>query len=101
MKGSSTARTRSKELGMKQDSKGVDCASSREDDGGEDDEELSDREAWRYRSLVATMNYLAMDRPVIQFQVGVLCRSMAKPKQSSWKKTKRAARYLMKHPEMN
>ncbi len=25
---------------------------------------------------------------------------MAKPKQSSWKKMKRAARYLMKHAEM-
>jgi hypothetical protein len=46
------------------------------------------------------MNYLAMDRPNIQYQVGVLCRDMAKPKQSSWKKTKRAARYLVTHPEM-
>jgi hypothetical protein len=34
---------------MTEDSKGVDCASSKEDDGGEDDEELNEKEAWKYR----------------------------------------------------
>ncbi len=32
------------------------------------------------------MNYLAMDRLDIQFQVGALCRDMAKPNQSRRKK---------------
>ena len=43
--------------------------------------ELESDRATMYRALVARGNYLAQDRPEIQFAVKELCRSMSKPTQ--------------------
>ena len=66
----------------------------------EDDEELSKDEAKDFRRVAATANYLASDRPDIQFATKEICRDMSKPKRRSWEKLKRLARYLIKYPRM-
>ena len=48
-------------------------------------------EASRNRNLAATVNYLAMDRPDVQFW---------RPTLQSMAAFKRAVRYLLKHPSM-
>ena len=58
---------------------------------------LDNVEAKRYRRLAATINYLAMDRPDLQFTASVLGRTMARPTERSWANLKRAARYLKAH----
>ena len=45
------------------------------------DEPLSERDATRYRALVARCNYLAPGRPVLAHAVKELVRSMANPRQ--------------------
>jgi hypothetical protein len=50
--------------------------------------------------LAATLNYLASDRPDLQFTASVLGRTMAKPTVQSWKNLKKAARYLKEHPQI-
>ncbi len=71
-------------------------------DGGEDDQEgsplLSSSEASRYRALAARANYLALDRPDVQFAVKEIARRMAKPCEADWILLKRLARYLVGAP---
>ena len=50
-------------------------------------------------AVVARANYLAQDRPDIQFATKEICRSMAKPTASGMAKMKRLARYLLQHPQ--
>jgi hypothetical protein len=87
------------ELGFDDDTKGVDMPIKKGHDEGdfESDEPLDAAEARRYRRLAATINYLAMDRPDLQFTASVLGRTMAKPTERSWANLKRAARYLKAH----
>ena len=56
--------------------------------------ELSRCEAKDFRRLGMTANYLAMDRPDIQFAVNQICREMSIPKVTGLKKLKKLARYL-------
>ena len=88
------------ELGFDGDTKGIDMAIKKNYDDGdlEADELLDNAEAKRYRRLAATINYLAMDRPDLQFTASVLGRTMARPTERSWANLKRAARYLKAHP---
>ena len=51
-------------------------------------EELQGQEATRFRAVAAISNYLAADRPDIQYSVKEFCRRMAKPVGSDWKKLK-------------
>ena len=44
--------------------------------------------------MAARANYLAADRPDIQYSVKEICRRMAKPVESDWKKLIRLARYI-------
>ena len=59
-----------------------------------DDAELTGRDGAKYRRLVAKLNYIAQDRPDIQYATKEHCRHMADPRQSDLKATKRLARYL-------
>ena len=53
-----------------------------------------------YRALAARANYVAADRPDIQFSVKEVCRKMAVPQRRDWGKLKRLARYLMGCPRV-
>ena len=60
--------------------------------------ELSPQEASRYRAIVARLNYLALDRPDLQYAAKSACRHMAAPREHDWKTVKRVARYLIGCP---
>ena len=89
-----------KGLGLQEDSKGVDVALPTEYGAEEGDQELDPQEAKKYRSLAATVNFLALDRPDLQFTAGVLGRTMAKPTTRSWANLKKTGRYLLEHPRL-
>ena len=57
-------------------------------------EELVGAEATRFRAVAARANYLAADRPDIQYSVKEICRRMAKPVKGDWQKLVRLGRYL-------
>ena len=48
-----------------------------------------------YRSVAARCNYLAQDRPDVQYAVKEICRTMSKPDSESWQEVKRLGRYLV------
>ena len=56
--------------------------------------ELIGSEATRFRAVAAIANYLAADRPDIQYAVKEVCRRMAKPVEGDWQKLARIGRYL-------
>ena len=66
----------------------------------EKSEELQGQEATRFRAVAARANYLAADRPDIQYSVKEVCRRMAKPVKSDWNKLVRLARYLKGSPRL-
>ena len=66
----------------------------------ENKEELGPEDATRYRALAARANYLALDRPDVQYAVKEICRSMSKPTVGGKKKLKRLGRYLIGKPRM-
>jgi hypothetical protein len=74
--------------------------------GGVHGEDLSDSKlliqgrATQFRSVAARCNYLASDRPDIQFAVKETSRGMANPTEGDWAKLKRLARYLKAVPKM-
>ena len=88
-----------KEMNL-QDAKGV--ASPGEDDKRWQEEEdhikLDGNEARKYRGLVARANYLALDRPDIQFSTKEVCRGMCHPSKGDLRKLRRLARYLVTSP---
>ena len=48
----------------------------------------------QFRMLAARCNYLAQDRPDIQFAAKEVCRKMSAPDETAWGQLKRLARYL-------
>ena len=58
-------------------------------------EELQGEELAKYQSLSARLNYLALDRPDIQYGVKELMWKMSKPNIEDVKSLKRVARYLI------
>ena len=68
------------------------------DEGEESDCAMSAADATRFRGLVARANYLAQDRPDLQFPVKELSRRMATPRHADWQLLKRIARYLIGAP---
>ena len=62
--------------------------------------ELSEGDATGFRKVAARANYLAMDRPDIQYPVKELCRGMCKPTIGHKKKLKRLGRYLRGRPRV-
>ena len=81
-------------LGLEEDSKSLSSPIIKEE-CPDDDDELDAKEARDFRGLAARVNYLAQDRPDIQFAKKELCREMAKPTMRGWTKLKRLARYLV------
>ena len=67
-------------------------------DDPEDDELVSGPDATAYRRLAARANFLAQDRPDIQYSVKELASGMAKPTQRHMKMFIRLAKYLRCHP---
>ena len=49
----------------------------------------------KYRSFLATINFMATDMPDLQFACKEACREMSAPTVQSWKKIKRIGRYLL------
>ena len=66
----------------------------------EESEELTGKDATRFRAVAARANYLQADRPDIQYAVKEICRRMAKPVASDWQKLVRLARYLKAAPRL-
>ena len=65
-----------------------------------DDQPLVGEELARYRSVAATANFIAQDRPDVKFAVKELCREMAKQTFASWRKMKKLARYFKGQPRV-
>ena len=71
------------------------------DDNPEDGAETLDaQKSHEYRSLTARLNYLAADRPDIQFAVKELCRSMSSPRELDWTRLVKVAKYLKTRPRL-
>ena len=66
----------------------------------EEAELLGPAQAKEYRTLAARANYLALDRPDIQYAVKECCRGMAAPVVGDRRKLKRLARYLLEVPRL-
>ena len=83
-------------LGLNEESKAVNSAAVKlEEIGQEEDTEVLDAsEAKRFRSLAATLNYMSSDRSDVQYAAKEVCKMMAKPTHGSWKRLKKAGRYL-------
>lgn len=65
-------------------------------------EEVEDsREEWQtdtmYRAIAARLNYLALDRPDLQFASKSASQHMSQPNALGWRKLKRIGKYLLKH----
>ena len=83
-------------MGLDEDSRGLDVPVAH-DEVITEGEELEAGEAAKYRQLAATVNYLALDRPDVQYAASVLGRAMSRPTVQSMAALKRVARYLHKH----
>ena len=64
------------------------------------EEKLDPRMASEYRALAARANFLALDRPDVQFAVKEICRGMGNPTRDDKKKVKRLARYILGRPRL-
>ena len=62
--------------------------------------ELDKKEASAYRGVAARLNYLAQDRPDLQYACKEASRRMAKPRQADWAILKRIGRYLLGAPRL-
>ena len=90
------------ELGLK-DSKPVSTPGSKGDVDRmllEFGEKLGPAESTQYRALAARLNYLATDRPDIQFATNEVARHMATPTTGNWLLMKRLGRYLKGSPRL-
>ncbi len=61
---------------------------------------LDESKSTEFRALAARANYLAADRPDIQYAVKELCKAMARPTVGDRRKLKRLARYLVGKPRL-
>ena len=69
------------------------------EEGPCDAEELLEAtEARTFRALAARLNYLAQDRPDLQYAAKEVSRRMARPSHGDWKLLKRVGRYLVGAP---
>jgi len=64
------------------------------------DQPLARDKATPYRAVVARANYLASDRPELQFSAKEVCRWMASPTEASLNALKRLGRYVAGHKRM-
>ena len=66
--------------------------------GGDDSKPLSSDQFHLYQSVAARLNYLALDRPEIGFQVKEQMRKMSNPTDSDMCALKRCVRFLLSMP---
>ena len=66
----------------------------------EKDQELPEHKHTAYRAVAARGNYVAADRPEMQYAAKEVCRWMAKPTESGAQALKRMGRYLEHHRRM-
>ena len=59
---------------------------------------MNDSDKSKFRGIAARINYLAMDRPDLQFAAKCLSRKMASPNANDWERARRIARYLKWRP---
>ncbi len=71
-----------------------------DEEGDEDEEEMTKEDAREYRAIVARLNYIASDRPDIQFAVKETARNMSSPKKRDWPAVKRIGKYLKGRPRL-
>ncbi len=88
-----------KQLGL-ENAHELTCAAADEPNRDEDEVKLNAEYTSQYKSIVARANYLAMDRPDIQFAVKKLATSMSSPNNRNWNELKRLGRYLKGKPRV-
>ena len=83
-------------LRLNEESKAVNSAAAKPEEIGkeEDTETLDVSETRQFRSVAATLNYMSSDRSDVQYAAKKACRKMASPTRGSWKRLKKAGRYL-------
>ena len=64
----------------------------------EQSQEVSQQDGTRYRAATAKYNFLAIDRPDIQFSSKEASKYMSSPRQSDWDMVIKLARYLRTNP---
>ena len=62
-----------------------------------EDQPMTPAEQTRYRGTAARVNFLAVDRPDLQYASKETARQMANPTNGDWEMLKRIARYLVSH----
>jgi len=88
------------EMGLEADSRSVDSPIEKEVLSEEGEVVLDPGQTKRFRRVAAVLNYLAADRPDIQYAVKEVCRGMAGPLERHQKMLKRVARYLLDKPRL-
>ena len=66
----------------------------------DDDAGLSGQDITRFRGVAARCNYLAFDRPDIQFATKEVCREMSQPSTGSLRRLRRVGQYLRAKPRL-
>ena len=64
------------------------------------DEPMSSKDCSQYRAATARLNFLALDRPDIQYSSKECSRRMASPLNRDWEPVRRLVRYLIENPRM-
>ena len=82
------------EMWIDEGSNGVVSPCVREWTEKDEEEKLSAEEASAYRRTAARANYIAPDRPDLQFAVKEACRGMSSPGMADEMRMKRIARYF-------
>ena len=83
-------------FGLGEDSGPLKSSGEKEREDGEgESEELSKEEAKVYRGLSATLSFLSLDCPDLQFGTKSAAREMSAPRISSWKILNKLDRYLV------
>ena len=82
-------------LGLTESSKSLSSPGTKEEGKKEDGLPKVLGDDKQYRSIVATINYMAIDQPDIQYACKEACREMSAPTEHSWMKLKKIARYLV------
>ncbi len=81
-----------------QQNEGIEDAGWPERDAVKEEELLDEGDARAFRGLAARLNYLAQDRPDLQFAAKEVSRRMARPSCRDWQLLKRVGRYLVGAP---
>ena len=66
----------------------------------DESERMNEVDASSYRSIVARMNYLALDRSDLQQGCRHVCSFMSRPLEGCWQLAKRVGRYLVGKPRV-